>query len=349
MSVAEKTMPPSSKEVGKAPLLIGVILIAGGLLLLVWLGWVVLNSTSVGEVPYQYKKVAEGGVEKFPELKLGAYKGITIHKYELLAEEIQKEPLVEVYTGSKDNEAPVLLEWKNNLIDPVLTISGDIQELSELAQAIEKHVPPDAVVLSWWNTSRQLELLTGANILFDSSLVQPLFIPAPWKKQQEAIETFEHEFWQVTDPSEGEAWQKRFVEALLADEDTGASILRELAGDREAYVIVHWSDAYKLGAMEPERFGIGYKDFPGGKRIHGLIPHVKEWVKENGYEGYLVQRPEEDAIRAYFLTDEAYEDVLIARMLPFSTSNPTELEALKLVAQYGGYWVYTLPPANDAG
>jgi hydroxylamine oxidation protein HaoB len=341
-------MPPSSTGARRAPPLIGIILIAGGLLLLGWLGWVLLNPTSGGEAPYHYKKVAEGGVEKFPDLGLKAYEGITVRKYELLAEEVQKKPLVEFYTGSKDNQAPILLEWKNNLREPMLTISGNIQDLTELAQAITKHVPPKAVVLGWWDISRRLELLTGVNTLFHENLAQPLLIPSPWADQRKAIEELEHEFWQVPDSSEAKARLKRVVEALLADEVTGASMLRELAGDRKAYVVIHSSDAYKLGVMEPKRFGIGYKDFPGESQSHALIPHVKEWVKEKGYKAYLVERVEKDVVRAYFLIDDSSKNALIAKMLPFSTSNPMKLKALQLVAQYGGYWVYSLPPADKS-
>jgi hydroxylamine oxidation protein HaoB len=348
--MTKEAMLPSSTGARKAPPLIGIILIVGGLLLLGWLGWALLNPTSSGEAPYRYKKVAEGEVEKFPDLGLKAYKGITIRKYELLAEEVQKKPLVEFYTGSKDDQAPVLLEWENNLREPVLTISGKIKDLTELAQAITKHVPPKAVVLGWWDISRRLELLTGVNTLFHENLAQPLLIPSPWIDQRKAIEELEHEFWQATDSSEAKARLKRVVEALLADEITGTSILRELAGDRKAYVVIHYSDAYKLGVMEPKRFGIGYKDFPGEGQSHALIPHVKEWVEEKGYKAYLVERVEKDVVRAYFLIDDSSKNSLIAKMLPFNTSNPMKLKGLQLVAQYGGYWVYSLPPAdNSAG
>ncbi|WP_147094550.1 hydroxylamine oxidation protein HaoB [Nitrosococcus oceani] len=350
MSVAENTMPPSSKEgTSKALPLIGIMLIAGGLLLLGWLGWALLSPAGGKEAPYQYKKVAEGGVEEFPELGLDAYGGITVRKYKLLAEEIQKEPLVELYTGSKDNQAPVLLEWKNNLIEPLLAISSSIEDLTKLARGITEHVPSEAMVLSWWDTSRRLELLTGVNTLFNGNLAEPLLIPTPWVDQRKAIENLERDFWQVTNSGEAETRQKRVAEALLADEAKGVSILRELSDGREAYVVVHWSDAYKLGAMEPKRFGLGYKDFPGGRRVHALIPHVKDWIAENGYESYLVHRSDEDTIRTYFLTGDTDKNALIVKLLPFSTSNPMELEVLKLVAQYGSYWVYSLPPANDAG
>ena len=39
-------------------------------------------------------------------------------------------------------------------------------------------------------------------------------------------------------------------------------MLRELTGGREAYVVVHISDLYKLGMMRPDRIGVAYKDFP---------------------------------------------------------------------------------------
>ncbi|MGR6036149.1 MAG: hydroxylamine oxidation protein HaoB [Candidatus Nitrosoglobus sp.] len=351
MSVAKEAMPPSSTGVHKAPLLIGVILIVGGLLLLSWLGWVLFSSAGGDGAPYYYKKIAEGGVGEFSDLvglKTYEGEGITIRKYELIAEEVQKKPLVEFYTGSKDGQAPVLLEWKNNLREPVLTISGNIKDLTELAQAITKHASPKAVVLGWWDISRRLELLTGVNTLFHENLAQPLLIPAPWAGQRKAIEELENQFWQVTDSSKAKARLKRVAEALLADEVTGTSMLRELAGGREAYVVIHYSDAYKLGVMEPKRFGIGYKDFPGQGDAHALIPHVKEWVEENGYKAYLVERVDKDVVRAYFLIDDSSKSSLIAKMLPFSSSNPMKLKALHLLAQYGGYWVYSLSPADDS-
>lgn len=344
--MVKETIPLSSKGAKEAPPLIGIILIAGGLLLLGWLGWALLSPGGGGEAPYHYKKVAEGGVEKFPDLGLGAYKGITVRKYELFAKEVQEKPLVELYTGSKEGQAPVLLEWKNDLAEPILTLSGSIEDLIQLAQAVTKHIPPEAVVLSWWDTSRRLELLTDVNTLFDGNLAQPLLLPAPWSDQREAIKALERKFWQVTDSGEAEARQKRIVAALLADEATGASMLRKLAGDRAAYVVVHWSDAYKLGALAPERFGIGFKNFPDSNQIHALIPHVKDWVNQRGYDSYLVERPDDDTVRAYYLMGDSSKNTLMAKLLPFSTSNPMKLEAFKLVAQYGGYWVYSLPPAE---
>lgn len=346
MSVAKAAALRSSKGANEAPPLIGIILIAGGLLLLGWLGWALLSPSGGGKAPYHYEKVAEGGVEEFSELGLGAYEGIAIRKYVLLAEEVQQEPLVEFYTGSRKGQAPVLLAWKNSLAEPLLTLTGSIEDLTELAQAVTKHMPPEAVVLGWWDMSRQLELLTGVNTLFDGNLAQPLLIPAPWSDQREAIEALEHKFWQVTNSDEAKARQKRIVEALLSDPATGASMLRELAGGREAYIIIHKWNAYELGALAPERFGMGFKNFPSRAQIHALIPHVKSWLAAGGYESYMVGNADEDTVRVYYLLEEASQNTLMAQMLPFSTSDPTKLKALQLRAQYGGYWVYSLPPAE---
>jgi hydroxylamine oxidation protein HaoB len=51
----------------------------------------------------------------------------------------------------------------------------------------------------------------------------------------------------------------------------------------------------------------------------------------------------ENFVRAYFLTDDKSGNTLIAQMLPFTTSKPLELQAVQLVYQQGGFWVYKIP------
>ncbi|CAH9018839.1 hydroxylamine oxidation protein HaoB [Candidatus Nitrosacidococcus sp. I8] len=346
MSVANKAIP-SLSGVYKAPLLIGSILIAGGLFLLIWLGWSLLHSTSGEGAPYQYQKVAEGKIEDFSDLEdLKNYKnlGISILKYELIAEKVQKTPLAEFYTGTRDKkDSPVLLLWKNNLREPIITITSGAKDLNDLAQAVIQHVPKTGMVLSWWDTSHRLNLLTGANTLFHENMDEPIIIPSPWANQSEGIRKFENEFWQVSDSNKERKQLGDLVDAFLADETTGVSMLRSFTKNKDVYIVVHYSDIYKMGIMEPNRLGIGFKDFPNQGQTHALIPHVKEWVEKNGYTSYLVERLDKDVIRAYFLTDNSSKDTLIAKMLPFNSSNPAKLKELRLLAQYGGYWVYSLP------
>jgi hydroxylamine oxidation protein HaoB len=48
-------------------------------------------------------------------------------------------------------------------------------------------------------------------------------------------------------------------------------------------------------------------------------------------------------VRAYFLADAKSSNTLLAQMLPFTNSQPLELQAVQLVYQQGGYWVYRVP------
>lgn len=328
----------------RALLVTGGLLVAGGLFFVGWLAWVTLKP---GPAPYSYALVAEGGVEKFPELGLRDQEELSVRKYEVHAEEVE-DPIAVLHVGSKQNGAPVLLDWQNRTAEPVITLTAQMSELAALVQALSKHAAPGSLVLAWWDTSRQLKLLAGANVLFDENLGQPLLIPTPWRGDRDAIEALERKFWKFPSPSTTDAQFRQYVGALLADVPAGVARLRQLAGEREAYVVVHVSDAYRLGALQPDRFGIGYKDFPKTSQTHGMIDGAKNWLRQQGYEFYTVEAKGENSLRVYFLTGATDRDTLIAQLLPFSSSNPLELEELQIVYQHRGYWVYKLPPIDQS-
>ncbi len=324
----------------RAPLVSGA-LVAGGLFLLGWVGWSVLNP---GAPPYRYELVTQGAVGEFPELGLAAPPDLSVLKYELRADDAAK-PLVTLHVGDRGDQGPVLLDWQNQLAEPLLTMAPPIAELATLATAVAKHVPQGAVLLGWWDTARRLGLLAGSDTPFQQNLGRPLLIPAAWSARRNVIEAFERSFWRVPDgDGAAVALFERFQEALLADQASGATMLSELAKEREAYLVLHVSDVYKLGATHPEALGIGYKDFPRTGEIHGMIGHIKEWLREQGHESHVVEKRGATSVRVYFLTDAASQDTLIARALPFTTSSPLELEELRLVYQHGGYWVYQIAP-----
>jgi hydroxylamine oxidation protein HaoB len=292
--------------------------------------------------PYSYELVAEGGAEKFADLGLDASADLAIRKYEIRAEGV-KEPVAVLHLGQRPSGEPVLLEWQNNTTEPILTLGPSLAETKTLTDKMSQHVPAGSLVLAWWDTSRRLQFLAGTEVLFDENLARPILIPSAWQGKGDAVEAIEREFWRVPSSPQTQAGFDRYVEALLLDEAAGVAKLNELAGGREAYVIVHLLDAYKLGALRPDRFGIGYKDFPGRGQLHGLVKHVKEWLAENDYKSYALVPPSgSEATRVFFLTDAAHADTLMARMLPFNTSTPFEIEGLRLVYQHGGYWVYRL-------
>jgi hydroxylamine oxidation protein HaoB len=324
---------------------LGIFLVAGGFLVLCWLAYLWL---SPGAAPYHYKLVEEGGVDKFGKLGLEAWPDLGISKQEVLVEGVD-QPVAVAYLARRGNAPPVMLSWENRSDEPVVFVDGKLSELTALATVIAKHVPKDAAILAWWETSRQIRLLTGFQTVFNSHLRQPLLMPSLWRARSGAIEKYEREFWRAPATAEESQKFQRFADALAADPKEGVAMLRELTGGREAYVAVHLSDLYKLGLMRPDRLSVAYKDFPlQGGDVHGLSGMVKRWLVDNNHTAYTVHGLSENLVRAYFLADAKTGNTLLAQMLPFTTSNPLEFQALQLVYQQGGYWVYKIPSTQPS-
>ena len=309
-------------------------------------GWLAYMWLSPGQAPYHYKLTEEGGIEKFNKLGLDAWPDLSISKQEVVVDGVD-QPVALAYLAHRGNSKPIMLSWENRTGESMVFVDGKLSEVTILASAIAKHVPKDAAILAWWDTSRQIKLLTGYETVFTSHLGVPLITPLLWRPRIESIEKYEREFWGAPASAEESRKFQRFADALAADANEGAAILRELTGGREAYVAVHLSDLYKLGLMRPESLGVAYKDFPlRGGDVHGLSGMVKRWLTDNNYTSHSVHGLSESYVRAYFLTDVKSSNTLLAQMLPFTTSQPLEFKALQLVYQQGGYWVYKIPSAQ---
>ena len=323
---------------------LGILLVTGGLVLLAWYTWLMLTPDTA---PYHYQQVATGKAGEFPDLDLETWPDLTISQYNVQIEETGK-PIAQAWFGQHEEGRPVLLNWKNQTSEPILALDQKAAELSALAAAIDKYAPRDALLLSWWDTSRQLALLTGRDVLFHTPLHEPLIIPLEWQPHAQAILAYESEQTAPADPQERELFQ-RFTQSLVSPLTDGLSALRQLAGKRDSYLIVHVSDLYKLGLMYPDKFGIAYKPYRLTGNLHGMISHVKTEMTNHGYFAYTLQSLTDERIRAFFLTDEASYNTLLARLLPFTSQpSPIELTALQLIYQQGGYWVYRLTEKTPA-
>lgn len=318
---------------------LGLFLVAGGLLLL---GWVAYSFLKPGPAPYRYQLVEEGGADRFAPLGLEAWPDLKIGKYEVRVDGIDK-PVAVAHVARRGEAAPVMLDWDNLSGEPLAFPDTRLTEVKALAQAIVKHAPKDALVLSWWDTAQQLSLLSGRETAFNAHLGEPLIAPSPWQGRSRTIAQYEREFWGAAPDGTETKRFRRFVEALSSEAAAGAAILRELAGSREAYVAVHVADLYKLGLLLPERLGVAYKDFPVQGDLHGPIAFVKRWMLDNKYSAYTLHELSDSQVRVYFLTNARSGNTLLAQMLPLTTSRPAELQALQLVYQHGGYWVYKIP------
>ena len=323
---------------------LGILLVTGGILLLLWFAWLWFNP---GPAPYRYQQTEQGGVDQFPQLGLSAWPDLEITRYEIHTEGVE-QPLAVTHAARRGNDAPVRLDWENRTSELLLTTDLKLSELTELAAAIDKYAPRDALILGWWDTSRQLGLLTTRQTLFTQRVGEPLIVPAPWSNRVDAVAHYEDTFWGAAASADERSRFERFADALVAPPEQGAAILRELSGDREAYVAIHVTDLYKLGLLRPEQFDMAYKNFPMEGNMHGLIGYLKNWMLENGYKTYTLQSLTDKLVRGYFLRDEQSSQTLLAQMLPFTTSQPLDLAALQLIYQQGGYWVYRIPPAPGA-
>ena len=323
---------------------LGLVLVTGGLFVLGWFAYLWLDP---GPAPYHYQLVEEGGVSKFSNLGLEAWPELKIGKYELRVESLDK-PIAVAYRATRGDTSPVLLNWENLVSEPVGFIDTNLSDLTKVAAEIAKHVPKEAVVLAWWDTSRQLRLLANCDTMFTSHLGEPMIAPTQWKERQQVIRNYEQEFWGARQ-LEGESQKfQRFADALAADSEGGAAILRELVGTREAYAVVHVSDLYKLGLMRPERLDMAFKDFPLTGNVHGLAAQVKAWMVNNGYESYTLQSLSERMVRAYFVRESKNGKTLLSQMLPFMDRTPLEITTVQPVYQQGGYWVYKIPSTRPS-
>lgn len=320
---------------------LGILLVTGGLLLLGWFAYLWFAPIPA---PYQYQLISEGDSKQFPQMDLEAWPDLKLSQYKVQAEGVDK-PIAEFIAARRNDGPPVLAYWKNSTSEILYNLDRKPSELSALATVINKHAPKDALILSWWDTSRQINLLTGHDTLFTHHLNEPLMIPVAWLEQSKAIQAYENQFWKnKAGPQEQEQF-KRFTRALTATAEEGVAQLRELIGsNREAYLIVHVTDLYKLGLMYPDKIGVAYQNFPLTGNMHGMINHMKVQLKENDFDTYTLQSISDQEIRVFFLSDEASSQTLLAKMLPFVDKKaPLELEAAQLIYQQGGYWVYKLP------
>lgn len=232
------------------------------------------------------------------------------------------------------------LFWRSQVTEPIFFADVSAADALKVLAAIRDHTPEDAVVLAWWDLSRAIRLVAGRAAPLDDAHARGLLMPTAWTEAT----TQERTRWGAGAESSSAETFGRFVEALLlTDEARGAEALKKLAGGKPAYIAVHISDVWKASAARPERIVIAYRDFAStGGVTHGLIKSAQQWMREEKIEGGYAVEPLGGATRLHYFPRKSDGDALIARLLPFSTSNPARLEKMQLVYQHKGWWIYKL-------
>ena len=325
---------------------LGWLLTAAGVLILAWGGWNLLLPAR-GEL-HSYTLDKQGSAAEFPALELPAESGLTISRYTISAEGADRA-VANAYVAQSATGGPVLLQWENQLAEPLLYQQGTLPELVKVAQAIREHASRDSLILGWWDELRRLQLLGVETGEVPGHLREPLLLPAVWERESQSIVPVEEQFWGESRSAGDTANYRAYIEILSGSEAQAVERLRALAAGRDVILAVNIADLIKLGAQSADRFGIGYRDFADTGNLHGMIERVKTWLNEQGHSHYLVQKTSDSTMRLYYLTDEASSGSLISSLLPFSGGGLVDLTQLKLVYQVGSYWVFQLSGEDGAG
>ncbi len=292
--------------------------------------------------PYRYELVAEGDIADFPDLGLSVPDGLTLRQF-AVRDATSNADLASLHVVDLgEGIGPVLLDWQTAPGADALALPGRGMELDRLAEAVIEHVPDDAVMLAWWDTSRQLSVLSGVAVHYDQNLPRPLILPPAWHDKRDSIESLERVFWRMPEPEASDF--ARFVDALAAPAEEGLAMLAGIVDERSAFIAVQLADAYKLALARPQAIGIGYRDFSRTGEIHDDIRQVKDWLARQGFGIYAVEQMGIARNRVYYVADEETANSLLMNILPFGEFEPLDLEGLKLVANYGSYWVYEVVP-----
>lgn len=312
----------------------GTGLIALGLALLGWAGWSSLRVSS----SYLLSISPASDAARRELSAFGLAPQTSIESVEISAPEEHRP----VATGTIAREGAQLtpLSWRNAVTEPIFFADISTVDLATVLAAIREHASEEAIVLAWWDLSRAIRLVAKRSAPLDDPRARGLSIPAAWR---DAVDP-ERARWGAGAATQTEESFARFVEALSAPEKDGAARLRQLAKGRPCFIAVHISDIWKVAAAAPAKLSLAYRDFPSSGVSHGVIKSAKQWMQDNRIDSGFAAEPMGRALRLHYLLRKGDSDALIAKLLPFSTSNPTRLENFELVYQLKGYWIYRLKP-----
>lgn len=294
--------------------------------------------------PYDltFSQTAPGAFPEAADLAKGAAR---LERAEVKAKGVAKPVAAGLVTRDREGRL-IPLNWENRVTEPVFFADISLPETAKVLAAIEKHVPNEAVVLAWWDLSRRIRAMAHRDAPLDDPLAQGLLIPSAWKSSETRISEKLRELWgSGVSGKEGSVFDT-FIDALLLDEHSGAEALARLANGKKAYIAVHLSDIWKAAEARPGRISAAWRDFPGTAGSHGVIKAVHQWIEEQKIEGGYAVEPMGNATRLHYFLRKPDSGLLIAQLLPFSTSNPLRPGALQLVYQQGGYWIYALKAGN---
>lgn len=315
--------------------IIAVLLIILGAMLLGWSVWSVFNH------PTQYKinilKPSEEIIRITEKLKLPA---ASLHEIKIYSSTSRNKLAIGVVLKNDSEITPIY--WHNEVTVPFLFHEISPDDLSIVLEAIRAHVPDKALILSWWDLSRAIRLISKKSAPLDDQLARGLFIPDSLSNK--LVE--EANRWGATTPKYLSDMFTIFIDALTSKEPEAFTLLNNITHGQPAYIVVHISDVWKIANIQSDKMSMGFKDFPSAGLSHGVIKSAIEWMRVNKIEGGYAAEPIGGAIRVHYFINKSDSERLIAQLLPFSTSILGNLKNFKLVYQFKGYWIYEIASGN---
>jgi hydroxylamine oxidation protein HaoB len=271
------------------------------------------------------------------EAKLSDFEAIEIRASE------SEKPLASglVAKGADGRLAP--LAWRSLVTEPILLPQINLADEAKALLALKEQAPKGAIVLAWWDLSRRIRALAERAAPLDDPHASGALIPDAWSAARAEIEARQRAFWGAGVAfAEGDRFQK-FIDALLAEEEeTGARLLAEIAAGKPIFLALRLADVWRAAAARPEAISVAYRDFAGAGDLHAAMKAVRDWFAERRIEGGYAVEPFGGAYRIHYFPDRKGSRTLLARLLPFSTSNPMAMTRFRLVYQYRDYWLYEL-------
>jgi len=200
------------------------------------------------------------------------------------------------------------------------------------SDAINTYTENDSLFVSFWDNAQRVHLFTGRD--------NWVALPA-----KEAYMEREHALWRaIAGGFDRQGRSAKFSQLLLTDAGAALEELkRELPQGRDHYLLLSTDDlshVQELARMNGRGLPLETRLFPADADLHNSISWVKQWAQEDeGTGSYLAQSISDRSIRVWRITDKSFENTLLARLLPFSTSLDMSIEGAKLVYQsdWGGY------------
>ena len=187
---------------------------------------------------------------------------------------------------------------------------------SDLSRVVMKHTDEQAVFVGWWDNMQRLHLHTGRRGL--PRLPDARGYPLP--EQRGLWESVAGGFVQNDSLS-------CLSERLLDDADKALAGIGDCAwGDESGpvHLLVSTDDLSRIqeiSYLAGRAIPLETRVFSSEGDIHGVVTSVNSWAGEgDGTGSYLVHAAPGFAVRAWRVTDDAFEDSLLVRLLPFSSS-----------------------------